>query len=77
MRVNIGMYDIGFPETVVTEKEAVDFINTIYPELDNQTVKNAVKEVFKNVATKPKKAEKESSGSEEKNGADNKQGAKS
>ena len=77
MRLIIGKYDIGFPETVVTEKEAVDFINTIYPELDNETVKNAVKEVFKNVATKPKKAEKESSGSEEKNGADNKQGAKS
>lgn len=77
MRLIIGKYDIGFPETVVTEKEAVDFIGKIYPELDNQTVKNAVKEVFKNVATKPKKAEKESSGSEEKNGADNKQGAKS
>lgn len=77
MRVVIGKYDIGFPEVISTEKEAVDFVNTIYPELDKETVKNAVKEVFKNVTTKPKKAEKESSGSEEKNGADNKQGTKS
>lgn len=75
MRVIIGRYDIGFPETVVTEKEAVDFINTIYPELDNQTVKNAVKEVFKNVATKPKKVEIKSAPSESKDGTTDKSGA--
>ena len=77
MRVIIGKYDIGLPNSVSTEKEAVDFIGKIYPELDNQTVKNAVNKVFKNVTAKPQKAEKEPSGSEEKNGTDNKQGTKS
>lgn len=75
MRVIIGKYDIGLPESVSTEKEAVDFIGKIYPELDNQTVKNAVNKVFKNVATKPKKVEIKSAPSESKDGTTDKPGA--
>lgn len=75
MRVIIGKYDIGLPDSVSAEKEAVDFIGKIYPELDNQTVKNAVKEVFKNVATKPKKVEIKSAPSESKDGTTDKPGA--
>lgn len=72
MRLLIGKYDIGFPDTVTNENEAVDFVLNIYPELDKETVKKAVKQVFKNVATKPNKAEKKPSGSEEKDGDNNK-----
>ena len=72
MRVLIGKYDIGFPDTVNSENEAVDFVLNIYPELDKETVKKAVKQVFKNVAPKPNKVEKKPSGSEEKNGDNNK-----
>mgnify|MGYP003596474023 CR=1 FL=1 len=72
MRVLIGKYDVGFPDTVNSENEAVDFVLNIYQELDRETVKKAVKQVFKNVAPKPNKAEKKPSGSEEKDGDNNK-----
>lgn len=71
MRLQIGAYNVGFPESVSTQKEAVEHIETLYPELDKETVKKAVKNVFKDVTTKSNKVDKKSSGSEEKNNGDN------
>lgn len=75
MRVIVGKYDIGFPESISTEKEAVDFVNKIYPELDTEAVKSEISKVFKNVATKPKKVEIKSAPSESKDGTTDKPGA--